>query len=127
MASIIRGSDDFDSSGGDGIGVDQTWSEITRSANTSYQNTSGGPIQISCYAFGDDQTTSPTPNANTMRFEVSTNGTTWVVAQHAFLERTGSGSSYARAINSNIVVPDNNYYRLYSNGSVSNLFMSELS
>lgn len=126
MVSIIRGNDNFDSAGG-GIGVGQTWTEITRSKNTSYQNTSGGPIQISCYAFGDDQTSSATPNTNTMRFEVSTNGSSWVVAQHALLERTGNSSSYSRAINSNIVVPDTHYYRLYSNGSVNNLFMSELS
>lgn len=127
MTSIIRGIDDFDSGSGSGIGQDQTWSEITRSKNTSYQNTSGGPIQVSCYGFGDDQTSSPTPNANTMRFEVSTNGTTWVVAQHALLERTGNSSSYSRAINSNIIVPNTHYYRLFSNGSVNNLFMSELS
>jgi hypothetical protein len=127
MTSIIRGSDNFDSGSGSGIGQDQTWSEVTRSQNTAYQNTSGGPIQVSCYCFGDDQTSSSIPNANTMRFEVSTNGSTWVVAQHALLERTGNSSSYSRTINSNIIVADQHYYRLFTNGSVGVIRMSELS
>ncbi len=127
LVNALPAIDGSNLTGVGGIGTGQTWSEITRSANTSYQNTSGGPIQVSCYAFGDDQTTSSIPNANTMRFEVSTNGTTWVVAQHAFLERTGSGSSYGRSINSNIIIPNSNYYRLFSNGSISVIRMSELS
>ena len=127
MPSVIRGDDNFDSGDLGGIGVGQSWSTVSRSLNVSYQNTTGGPIQVSCYGFGDDQTSSSVPNANTMRFEVSEDNSTWVVAQHAFLERTGNSSSYARAINSNIVVPDGHYYRLYSNGSVSTLYMSELS
>jgi hypothetical protein len=127
MSSIIRGSDDFDSGSGSGLGQDQTWSEVTRTQNTSYQNTSGGPIQVSCYCFGDDQTSSSIPNSNTMRFEVSTNGSTWVVTQHALLERTGSASSYARTINSNIIVADQHYYRLFQVGTVYVIRMSELS
>ena len=127
MVSIIRGDDDFDSGDASGVGADQSWSLLSRSGNTSYQNTSGGPIQVSCYCFGDDQTSSSTPNTNTMRFEVSTNNTTWVVAQHALLERTGSSSSYARTINSNIIIPNTHYYRLFTNGNINYISMSELS
>jgi hypothetical protein len=55
------------------IGVGQTWQDVkaSRAVNTTYQNTTGKPIQVSFgYAFGQADG----------RFWVSSNGTSWVVA-----------------------------------------------
>ena len=49
MASVIRGSDNFDSLASSGIGVNQTWQNVSgsRSVNVNYTNTSGKPIVVS--------------------------------------------------------------------------------
>ena len=46
MASVIDGSDNFDS--GHDLGVGQTWQDLvaSRSLSTEYVNTTGKPIQI---------------------------------------------------------------------------------
>lgn len=46
MSSVIRGSDNFDSLAHQGIGVNQTWQDVTgsRSPSTTYINTTGKPI-----------------------------------------------------------------------------------
>lgn len=46
MTSVIRGSDDFDS--GLGLGVGQTWQDVTgsRASGVTYTNTSGRPIMV---------------------------------------------------------------------------------
>jgi len=78
-------------------GVGQTWQDMTasRAATTSYQNTTGQPIQVIL------------SNVATLRwFQVSTDNSTWVNVCEA-------GGSYARQ--GAIIVPDDHYYRL--NGS----------
>ena len=57
MASVIRGSDNFDSLVHQGIGVNQTWQDVTasRSAGTTYTNTTGKPIMLAI-RFGDSST-----------------------------------------------------------------------
>ena len=52
MASVIRGSDNFDSLVHQGIGVNQTWQDVTasRSAGVTYTNTTGKPIYVSIKA-----------------------------------------------------------------------------
>lgn len=109
-----------------GVGSGQTWQEVSRSINTSYQNTTGNTIMVSVYAFGGDLTTDPTPQSGTLRFEVSTNNSTWVTALHGFLERTGSGSSYARALNGNIIVPAGHYWRVSTSDGATDFYVSEL-
>lgn len=126
MVSVIRGDDNFDSGAIAGIGVGQSWQEVSRSEEVSYQNTTGGPIMVSVYAFTGDTTTDATPTADTLRFEVSTNNSTWVTALHGFLERTGSGSSYARALNANVIIPNNIYWRVRTNDTVFDFYVSEL-
>ena len=49
-----------------GIGVGQTWQAVTRSVGTTYQNTTGRPIQVSLRTSG---------NAD---FQVSENNVTWL-------------------------------------------------
>ena len=50
MASVIRGSDNFDSSNIDpkAIGVGQTWQVVTasRALSTTYTNSTGKPIEV---------------------------------------------------------------------------------
>ena len=111
MVSVIRGDDNFDSAG---VFGGQTWQDVlsSRSVNTTYQNTTDKPIVVSIYGNGDDGTTSFAPNSSTAVFQISTDGSTWVDVMDAFLERTGSGSSYARVINLSVVVPAGHYYRI---------------
>jgi len=106
------------------FGDGQTWQSVTgsRAFNTSYRNTTGKPIQVSIYAMSDDMDTGFPPVSGTIRFQVSTNNSTWVDVAHGFLERTGTGSSYKRPYNNNVVVPDTHYYRLYTTNAERNLY-----
>lgn len=98
-----------------GLGANQTWTGVSRSVNTSYQNTTGTPIMVSVYAFTGDTHTDPAPTTGTLRFEVSTNNSSWTTALHGMLERTGNGSSYARALQANILIPSTHYWRVTTN------------
>ena len=48
MASVIRGSDNFDSLVHQGLGVNQTWQDVTgsRAFGATYTNTTGKPIAV---------------------------------------------------------------------------------
>lgn len=52
MPSVIRGDDNFDSLTHQGIGVKQTWQDVTasRSVGVTYTNTTGKPIYLSVLA-----------------------------------------------------------------------------
>ena len=54
MASVIRGSDNFDSLVHQGIGVNQTWQDVTasRAVGVTYTNTTGKPIQVAYTSWG---------------------------------------------------------------------------
>jgi hypothetical protein len=79
--------------GASGIGEGQTVSAVSRSANTSYQNTTGRTIVIMV-----DET-----NSGDARGQLSANGSTWLNA--------GSyGGSSSGALT--LIVPPNYYYRL---------------
>lgn len=79
-----------------GLGIGQTWQDVTgsRSAATSYQNTTGKPIQVN---FRWDST-----NFSDMA-QVSTDNSTWVDVV---------GSSGGTRISGSFVVPDQHYYRI---------------
>ena len=47
MSSIIRGDDDFDTAVTLGLGIGQTWQSVTRSAGTTYTNSTGRTIFVS--------------------------------------------------------------------------------
>lgn len=53
MPSVIRGGDGFDSDIHQGIGVNQTWQDVTasRTGGVTYTNTTGKPIYISVSAY----------------------------------------------------------------------------
>ena len=48
MASVIRGSDNFDSLVHQGIGVNQSWQDVTasRASGVTYTNSAGKPIMV---------------------------------------------------------------------------------
>lgn len=78
------------------IGVGQTWQAPTRSKGTTYQNTTGKPIQV--FVQGDNYT-----------FQVSDDASTW-------LSLTGSGTSgFDRPTWA--TVPDGIYYRAVNDGA----------
>jgi hypothetical protein len=85
--------------GASGLGVSQTWQSVTRSVSTSYQNTTGRPIQV--FIRGS--------NGNTV--QVSVDNSTWVVAGDL---RSASGVPMT---NANPIVPNDHYYRV-NGGSV---------
>jgi hypothetical protein len=81
------------------IGLGQTWQSPSRSASTSYQNTSGRPIMVLARTRG----------AGTVNWELSSNGSSWTAAAYA----TANGDFY----NASFIVPAGWYYRI--NGSAT--------
>lgn len=79
-----------------GIGVGQTWQDVggSRSAGTSYRNTTGKPIMVAIRG-----------NTNSTHYlQVSTDNATWISV----------GSTIAANANMTAIVPDDHYYRLQS-------------
>ncbi len=93
------------------IGVGQTWQNMTgsRSVGTSYQNTTGGPIQIAASFTG----------SNNEYFEVSTDNATWVKV--GYMPKQAGNQTQGTV---NAVVPDQHYYRYNGTNAVD--FWSEL-
>lgn len=77
------------------VGVGQTWQAVTRAQNTSYQNTTGKPIQVSITA--DGQASS--------NFEVSVDNSVWFSVSGIPAASGDSGVV-------NPIVPPGYYYRL---------------
>jgi len=79
------------------IGWGQTWQNVSdsRSANTSYQNTTGKPIMVSI-----------SHTSSNVRLQVSTNDSTWVDVGGM------NGPSANDAPSTSGIVPNNHYYRL---------------
>jgi len=79
------------------IGVNQTWQttadgDITRSGNTTYQNTTGRPIQVNV------------ATEASINVQVSTDGSTW--------KTVSTGISGGDKAPHNVIVPDQIYYRV---------------
>ena len=77
------------------VGVNQTWQNVrsSRVLGTSYQNTTGSPIQVSITG----------SKANTL--QVSENGSTWVT-----LGGLGAAGAFSNAFQ--FIVPTSHYYRI---------------
>lgn len=97
-----------------GIGVNQTWQLPTRSTGTTYQNTTGKPIQV-CFSF------TASGNQRTITGDVSTDGTNWITIIKAF----NSNDDDINGGNVSFIVPNNLYYRISSNGA-SSIIWAEL-
>jgi hypothetical protein len=78
------------------LGVGQTWQAVTRVVNTSYQNTTGRPIEVSMYGSGP--------------LEASTDNSTWVSVQ------TPQNINSALRMFASAVIPNGHYYR--QNGGI---------
>lgn len=92
------------------LGVDQTWQDVigSRSAGTSYQNTTGKPIEVAVFA---------TVASGLRLVQVSSDNSTWI--------DIARGSS-AQALAAQISIPDNWYYRIDSATSVTVTVWAEL-
>ena len=81
------------------VGYGQTWQNLggSRSANTSYRNTTSRPIQVAITA------------SHGGSVQVSTNGSTWVIIQNAM-------GIFGQSRNTiGFIVPINHYYKITSN------------
>lgn len=97
------------------LGINQTWQLPTRTTGTSYQNTTGKPIQV-CYSF------TAASNPTVIDAEISVDGTTWITivkARNASDQDVNGGTI-------SIIVPNNIYYRLTRSGGVNNAIWAEL-
>ena len=87
----------------EGIGVSQTWQDVkaSRTLGTSYQNTTGKPIQLNIRSSKNNAV------------EVSTDGSTWVG-----MGSLGQPGSWEEHIN--LIIPDQHYYKVSAgSGAVS--------
>ena len=80
------------------IGEGQTWQSVleSRSASTSYQNTTGRAIGVSVYGFG---------STFQNQLQVSADNVTWVEAARVGSQGSGGGSVFS-------IVPPNHFYRV---------------
>lgn len=85
------------------IGIAQTWQDVSasRAVSTSYQNTTGKPIQVAITA----------SSAGTVPIEASTDGSTWVPIGKVNADMT-------------FIIPNNYYYRV--NGGATITYWAEL-
>lgn len=74
------------------IGVGQTWRDVTRAANTSYQNTTGRPIQVAVVLY------------DSISFQTSTDNSTWFTVYTTDADQD-SGQAAA------IIIPPGHYYK----------------
>lgn len=83
----------------DTLGFGQTWQNVfsSRSSGTSYQNTTGKPIQV--YVWFDGVSN---------YFQVSADGVSWPVS-------FGNGDLYYKG---SVIVPNGHYYRVSGGGSI---------
>jgi len=81
------------------IGMNQTWQNPSRTHSTSYQNTTGKPIQVFVAFY-----------TGSAKFQVSTNGSSWVD-----ITNTTPSASFAQVT---CVIPNNHYYRLNSSTTI---------
>jgi hypothetical protein len=78
------------------IGVGQTWTDFSssgRAANTSYQNTTGRPIQVATQGASSEGL-----------FQVSVNNSTWITTGN-------TGTAGAFRASQQTIVPNNYYYK----------------
>lgn len=95
------------------FGVNQTWQDVSasRTEGTSYQNTTGVPIQVAVSVFGDGDSTAEW-------FQASSDNSTWI--------GLAEGVDNAGKSHSSAVIPNNWYYRIVSSSSWSVRGWSEL-
>ena len=91
-----------------GIGDGQTWQTVSRSTNTSYQNTTGKPIMF--VVVGSNNTY----NGYNIAIQVSTDNSSWVTVSQAIGRNWGGPVS--------AIIPINHYYRQTGAGQTPDLY-----
>lgn len=103
--SEVANKEYVDSKSG-GIGVGQTWQGVGRNNSTTYQNTTGKPIQV----YFAIQNTATSGSSSTVVVSVSNDGSNLIE-----LDRTAAGlinsTTGQRSFSASFVVPVNGYYR----------------
>jgi hypothetical protein len=91
-----------------GIGVNQTWQNVTgsRAKNTVYQNTTGRTIQVNITFSSDSSAT------NTDVYVETANPPTVIVGRHINVSGVGATTCIS------FIVPNNHYYKTSANGTV---------
>lgn len=88
------------------IGVGQSWASATKTRGTSYQNTTGKPIQVNVVLTGSEQSNQSGNFTGTASFEVSSDNSTWVSLGSV----TGQINN-PRKMAVGAIIPDDHYYR----------------
>tara|TARA_R110000822_G_scaffold188529_1_gene327654 strand:+ start:156 stop:869 length:714 start_codon:yes stop_codon:yes gene_type:complete len=96
------------------IGVSQSWASVTRASGTSFQNTTGKPIQVSAAL---KVTNDGNVVFGTAAFQVSSNNSTWVE-----LGELVGRANEIKYMALTAIVPDDHYYRWVQTGSASYSF-----
>lgn len=106
VPSVKRVADYVAANAGGGVGVGQTWQNLTgsRAFDTSYRNTTGKPIQILVSVQGAINSQS---NAD---LEVSADNSAWV--KIANIGRGGGNGNSAPIPTVSAIIPDQIYYRI---------------
>jgi len=84
-----------------GLGIGQTWQTPSRAAGTSYQNTTGQPIQV-LVDFTSDGAARP--------FQVSLNNSTWTSIAEVPANQRGRASA---------IIPNDVYYRVQAGATLN--------
>ena len=88
------------------IGVSQSWATVTRARNTSFQNTTGKPIQVNASLTGSS-ISNPSGNfTGTASLQVSSNNSTWITLGSV----TGQINN-PRQLALTPIIPDDHYYK----------------
>lgn len=93
------------------FGVGQTWAIVSRTASTSYQNTTGKPIQVSVALVSYDTNSGEVITKATSSLQVSSNGSTWITVGSSSTLNTVQDDAQGEPNTICVVVPPNHYYR----------------
>jgi hypothetical protein len=97
------------------IGDGQTWSSVSRTSNTSYQNTEGRSIQVNCIlriTVGSTGSPDFEPTYTGSTFQVSDDNSTWITVANTGSFPQNSVSGFGGIKDSVFaVIPDGHYYR----------------
>ena len=97
------------------IGDGQTWASVSRTSNTSYQNTEGRSIQVNCIlgiTVGNSGSPDFQPTYTGSTFQVSDDNSTWITVADTGSFPKNSDSGFGEITDSVFaVIPDNHYYK----------------
>lgn len=97
------------------LGDGQTWASVSRTSNTSYQNTEGRSIQVNCIlgiTVGNTGAPDFEPTYTGSSFQVSDDNSTWITVANTGSFPQNSAGGFGDITDSVFaVIPDDHYYR----------------